>query len=100
MAESENLLVRVGSFGVSYILLVGITFIGWNMAKDFLTSAPMISEILRILFFVFMIGAFPILIGAFAWYVIMLFKIKEIDRLMTKGVSYKEAERRQGAKYK
>jgi hypothetical protein len=41
-----------------------------------------------------MIVAFPLLIGAFAWYVIMLFQIKEIQTLMDKGFSEDEARRR------
>lgn len=98
--SSENLLAKVGMFGFGYLLLIAITFISWNMATDFLLSAPFIADMFRILFFVLIIGAFPLLLGAFAWYVIMLFRIKEIERLMGKGMSYDEAERRQGAKYK
>jgi hypothetical protein len=55
---------------------------------------------LNTLFIILIIGAFPLLIGMFAWYVIMLFQIKEIHRLMDKGLSYDEAKRRQGEKYK
>lgn len=95
----NNLIARVLSFGIGYLLIVAITFVGWQMANDFLTS-PFLIEMFRIIFLVFVIGALPLLIGAFAWYVIMLFKIKEIDRLMTKGYSMDEAERRQGRKYK
>lgn len=90
----DNLLNRVGMLGLSYLFLIAITFIGWNMANDFLTSAPFLVEMLRILFFVLIIGAFPLLIGSFAYYFIMLFKIKEIERLMGKGMSGEEAERR------
>lgn len=96
----DNLLSRVGSFGAGYLLMITITFIGWNMADSFLTSSPFLISGLRILFFVFVIGLFPLLIGAFAWYVIMLFKIKEIERLMGKGFSRDEAEHRQGRKFK
>ena len=98
--ESQNLLAKVGMFGLSYLLLIAITFISWSMASNFLPSITFIASMFRILFFVLIIGAFPLLIGAFAWYVLMLFKIKEIERLMTKGFSFDEAERRQGHKYK
>jgi hypothetical protein len=96
----DNLLTRVGMFGFGYLLLIAITFISWNMANDFITSTVFIAEMFRILFFVLVIGAFPLLIGAFAWYVIMLFKIKEIERLMDRGIDRDEAERRGGRKYK
>jgi len=90
----DNLLARVGMFGLSYLLLIAVTFISWNMASDFLLSAPFVAEMFRILFFVLIIGAFPLLIGAFAWYVIMLFKIKEIENLMKHGISESDAEQR------
>lgn len=90
----DNLLVRVGMIGLSYLFLIAITFIGWNMASNFLSFAPFLADMLRILFFVLIIGALPLLVGAFIWYVIMLFKIKEIERLMERGLDYNEAERR------
>ena len=96
----DNLLNRVAMIGIGYLLLIAITFIGWNMASDFLTSAPFIISMLRILFFVFIAGAFPLLVGGFAWYVLMMFRIKEIQSLMDKGMPMEEAERRQGRKYK
>lgn len=99
-ANFDNLLARVGLFGFAYLLLIAITFIGWNMANDFIITNSFIIDFMRILFFVLVIGAFPLLIGAFAYYIIMLFKIKEIERLMTKGISRDEAEKRQGRKYK
>lgn len=90
----ENLLNRVGMICLGYVLLIAITFITWNLANDFLLSSPFLVYILRLAFISLMIGAFPLVIGLFAWYVIMLFKIKEIDRLVRKGVDYDEAERR------
>lgn len=92
--QFENLTNRVGMVGIGYLLLMAITFIGWNMAQDFLTSSPFLIEMLRILFFVFIIGFFPLVIGGFIWYFLMLWKIKEIERLMTKGFSEDDAKRR------
>jgi len=92
--QFDNLLNRVGMIGLSYLLLVAITFIGWNMANDFVTSSPFIIDMLRISFLTLMIGAIPLLIGAFAWYVFMVFKIKEIQNLMNKGMDFDDAERR------
>ena len=92
--ENDHLLAKVGFLGLGYLLLIAITFIAWNMAVDFMTSAPFLIEMFRILFFVLIIGAFPLLLGAFAYYFFMLFKIKEIERLMGKGFSEQEARRR------
>jgi len=99
-ANFDNLLNRVGMIGLGYLLLISITFIGWNMAGDFLTSSPFLVEMLRILFWILIVGLFPLVIGGFAWYLIMLFKIKEIERLMDRGIDRDEAERRGGRKYK
>ena len=99
-ANFDNLLNRVGMIGLGYLLLISITFIGWNMAGDFLTSSPFLVEMLRILFWILIVGLFPLVIGGFAWYFIMLFKIKEIERLMDRGIDRDEAERRGGRKYK
>jgi flagellar basal body-associated protein FliL len=92
--EGNNLLSKVGSLGFGYLLLIAITFIGWNMSNDFLTSSPFIIEMLRLLFIILMIGAFPLLVGAFAYYIYMITKIKEIERLMSRGFDEHEARRR------
>jgi hypothetical protein len=90
----DNLLNRVGMIGLSYLFLLAVSFISWNMAKDFLTSAPFIAEMFWIIFLILIISAFPLLIGGFVWYLLMLWKIKEIQDLMTKGIDYDEAEHR------
>jgi hypothetical protein len=87
----DNLLNRVGMVGFSYLLLIAISFIAWNMANDFLISNIFIAVFFKWMFIFLIIGAFPMLIGAFAWYVIMIFKIKEIENLMEKGIPEQEA---------
>lgn len=93
-AEFDNLLNRVGMIGIGYLLIMAITFIGWNMAQDFLTSSPFLIDMLRILFFVFIIGFFPLVIGGFIWYFLQLWQIKEIQNLMNKGMGEDDAYRR------
>lgn len=92
--QFNNLLNRVAMIGLGYLLSIAITFIGWNMASDFLISSPFLIDMLRILFLVLVIGFFPLVIGGFAWYFIQLFQIKEIQDLMNKGMSEDEAYRR------
>jgi len=98
--KTDNLLAKVGMLGISYLLLMAVSFISWQMAIDFLTSTPFLISMLRIIFFVLIAGLFPLVIGSFAWYFLMVFKIKEIENLMTKGFSFEDAERRTGRKYK
>lgn len=90
----ENLIVRVGMIGLGYIIFVGITFIAWNMANDFLTSSPVLVEIFRIMFLILMYGALPLLLGGLIWGVFAYRKIKEINQLINKGWDADEAERR------
>lgn len=96
----DNLLARVGMIGLSYLFLIAISFISWQMANDFLLSASFLVEMFRILFFVLIIGALPLLLGAFIWYFMMLMKIKEIENLMKHGMSEDEARHRQGRTFK
>ena len=98
--SSENLLAKVGMVGCGYLLLIAITFIAWQLAGDFLLSAPFLVSIFRIIFLALVIGLIPLVIGGFAWYFYMLFRIKEIQNLMDRGIGYEEAERRQGRKYR
>lgn len=90
----DNILTRVSMFGVAYLLVIAITFIGWQMASSFLESTSFLVGMLWIIFSVFMYGLFPVLIGAFAYYMIMITKIKEIQRLMDRGFSEDEAYER------
>lgn len=91
---TDNLLGKVGMVGFGYLLLIAISFISWNMASDFLLSAPFLASFFKILFIVLMVGLLPLIIGGFVWYFFMVFKVKEIERLMTRGFSVEEAKRR------
>lgn len=90
----DNLLTRVGMFGLSYLLLIAIIFVSWQISNEIIFSNPFLINFFRLFFIVLVIGAFPLLLGGLAWYVIMLFRIKEIERLMEKGLPYDEAEHR------
>jgi hypothetical protein len=91
---NTNLITKTGMFGLSYLLLVTTTFIGWQMSKAFLTSSPFLIEMLWLLFFILMIGIVPVILGAFAYILIITIKIKEIQRLMDHGFSQNDAQDR------
>jgi hypothetical protein len=90
----DNLLNRVGMIGLTYLFLIAISFVAWQMATDFLTNASFVTDMMQIIFYVLIIGMFPLVIGGFAWYVIMVLRIKEINKLIEKGFSLEEAENR------
>lgn len=90
----DNLLNRVSMIGISYLILIAITFVGWNMAKGFLYNSPYIISFLRITFLTLIIGFFPLLIGGFAFYFLSLMRIREMRELMSRGMDFEDAERR------
>lgn len=96
----NNLNNRVGMIGLGYLLLIAITFICFNLSSELLTSTPFITSMFRILFIVLMVGLLPLFLGGFVFYIFALIKIKEIQDLMNKGISFEESERRTGRKYK
>jgi len=95
--STESVGVKTFSIGFSYLLLIAISFSAWNMAGNYLYGTFFVG-MFKILFYVLMAGVLPLFIGAFAYWVITLFKIKEIERLMEKGIDLQEAERRVGRK--
>lgn len=74
-----------------YLLFIALTFVSWNMAANFMTSAPFLIFFLRLLFFVSTIGLFPFLLGLFAYGSYMAIQIDEIKKLQEQGYSEEEA---------
>ena len=94
----DNLLNRISMLGVGYLLFISVIFVSWNMSASYLTDTPFLTDTFRLLFWVLIAGTLPLLIGFFAFYTIQQFKIKEIQRLMDKGMDMNEAERRTSSK--
>lgn len=96
----ENYIGRFALYWVSHVLFISISFIAWQMATDFLTGTPMIASMFKIIFYFFMIGAFPMLILSLAW----IFKIHlindDIKRMMERGMPEAEAYDRARSKRK
>jgi hypothetical protein len=74
-----------------YAFLVAITYVGWSMATDFLTSAPFISSMLKIIFYILMILLFPLILCSIIWLIYRTIMIKEIKQMMESGVPEDEA---------
>ena len=91
---SDIIYVKAGLLLLAYLFLVGISFVSWNLSADYLTSAPFITAFFRILFFVTLIAFFPLLIFMIIYSLYMMFKIKEIQKLIDRGVPVDEAYER------
>lgn len=87
-------------YWVGHLSFVAITFICWDMAVDFLTDSNFIEGMFKVLFYFSVIAIFPVMIFSIAGMVIYLSTLKEVQRLIDKGMPEAEAYRRQGRKFK
>jgi hypothetical protein len=90
----ENIALRVGMFGACYITLIIIFFTVWNISSNYITTATFLTAMFRWVFLILMILALPLLIFAFVYYLFSFRKVKELNRLMSKGFSWEDANRR------
>jgi len=100
ITKFDNIIARFSLFQFGYLLLIAIVFISYMMANDFLTSAPMIVSMFKILFWVVTIAFFPYVLGMMIWVGYSMITIKEIKDMMDHGLPMEEAEgRRKGKKW-
>lgn len=87
-------LTRFWWFSFMWIPMIGITFICWNMASDFLTSSPMIASIFKWAFLV-MIICYPFFLLTLVLYTFYwIYNQKAVQELITRGFTQEEAENR------
>lgn len=83
----------IGLLCFSYILIIGILYIGWQMADNFLTSIPLMAIVFYILWLVSMYCFFPFVIMLIFILTIETATQKKIDQLVKVGHSREEAEK-------
>jgi hypothetical protein len=64
------------------------------MSLTVLSSIEFLTSFLKYVFYILMFGALPLFLGFFAWYLLALMRIREINDLIEKGLPEDEAERR------
>jgi hypothetical protein len=89
--RSNHILPKFALFLAGYLLLLALTFIGWNMAYNFLENAPFLVAFFRILFWVFLIGMIPVVFGSLIWVGYLMLTIKQVKTLMERGIPEDEA---------
>jgi len=94
LVNSTDLIPRIASLVLAYLFLIAVSFVAWNMALDFLTSTPFIPAMFKIIFYILVYGLLPLLISIFAYGLIMTFKMKEMQRLIERGVPEAEIKER------
>lgn len=90
----ENYIGRFALYWISHILIIAGSFIAWNMASNFLTGTPFISGFFRLVFFFFMISAFPMVILSLAWIFYIHTMNDDIKKMMDRGMDEGEAYNR------
>lgn len=90
----ENYWGRFAMFWVAYLLILGVSFVGWNIANDFLTSSSFISGMFRILFYFFMIALTPMFLLSVAWVFYIHLLNDDMKKLMNRGFDSGEAYER------
>jgi len=85
---------RSAFFLIAYLLLIGITFISWNLSLDYFTSAPFIASFFHLSWLVLMYALFPVILLLTFYTVWMMLQIKAIQDMVDKGMEYDEAYER------
>lgn len=92
--NDESHLARFWWFSFMWILIWAILFIGWNMARDFLTSQGAIEGILwwswLIIGLIYPFFILGLVLYTFYW----IYQQKEVQKLITRGFSLEDAEAR------
>lgn len=87
----ESIWIRYALFCTIYLLLMAINFITWRMTASFITSSYFLIEFLNIMFNLLMWFFLPFVIISFLYTLYLIKNIKEIQRLIDKGIPYNEA---------
>ena len=94
---------RVWWFSIMWIWMIAVTFIGLNIARDFLTSQGFIEKFFYIIWLSLMI-LFPFyILGAVLFTFYWIYKQKDVQNLIERGFSLEDAQRitkERGGKFK
>lgn len=96
--KTEDYRGKFALYWVCHVLLIAISFIAWNMSKDFLTSAPFVIAMFRIIWYFVWISAFPMVLLSIAWVVYTHVMVDEIKAMMDRGMTSEEAWDRKGGR--
>lgn len=92
--QAQHVAVKSFLWLFGYILFIGITFIGWNLSIDYLTSAPFLIVVFKWVFYVFLVGFFPVLLFAVIYTLYMMTQIDVIKNMIDRGMPEDEAYER------
>lgn len=91
---SEGVIGKSAFYLLGYLLLIGITFISWNLSLDYMTSAPFLASFFRLIFWFLMVALVPIILILTFYTLWMMSKIDAIQNMINKGMPVDEAYER------
>lgn len=92
--EADSIVLKSALLLTAYLMLMGVTFMGWNLSADYLTSAPFLTSFFRVLWLILMYGLFPIIIILTFYTLWMLRQMDIIQNMIDKGMPVDEAYER------
>jgi len=81
----ENYMAKFISYWISHILMIIITFIGWQVGVEGLLGGLALTGIFRILFWIFLVAMIPMIFVSFAWVVYIHAFNEHFQKLIDKG---------------
>lgn len=96
LVYTDHYIGKFSFFWVFYLLLIAVTYVGWDMSATFIYSNIAIVSILRIFWWVIFVASFPLFLFSLAYILYIHTVTDEVERMMDKGMSPEEAYRRTG----
>jgi len=98
----ENYMGKFSFYWGGHILSIAVVFISWQMANDYLTGTPFISSMFKIIFWVLLVGTFPMLILSLSW-IFYIHTMNDtirglIERGMPEAEAYERATKKKGGR--
>jgi len=92
--QVEHIALKSFLWLFGYILFIGVTFIAWNLAIDYLTSSPFLIVVFKWVFYFFLVAFFPTLLFAVIYTLYMMTQIDAIKNMIDRGMPQDEAYER------
>lgn len=83
---------KYGCICITYLLLMGLSFTAWTIAKSYLTNMTFMVGVLYTIWLTLMILFLPFIILSFAYITIAITKMKLWKELVNKGFTEEEAD--------
>jgi len=93
LIKAEGYKTKFILYWVDHLLIIAITFITWQTANNYLTMDGGIAGIFKIMFYFFMISAFPMVLLSIVWMFYIHTFNEHFEKLLNKGEDVETAFR-------